>query len=791
MNNEARLEISNLKSDNFFHFIEEMTSDIEVEILKVQGINNALSLLRSQDMFSIFKIDCEELKDLRKRACLQLKNGEYMIRPAIKENLDYCINVLKNKLNDQQSYTSQNVEQSSPKQSNCFVDKFLNNFSANMNRSKCHYQYSANTQRFALSVYALGGRNVYQFLRLNLPGAFPSIPTLEAYCNEYYTPIEEGEFRFDELATYSKTIKCSSGFVSEDCAGVISKVQYNVTTNSFVELCPELDNGIPIRRQYQTDDFHELEDWFNTVNQSTQINIYTIQPIKKLLSRWLFIYEQCKSRNFRVAGFTTDADPKYLKAMRLAIGYFAQLSNINLLNNDDIFEIHIPDSWSWFFLRTKQSFLCFQDPIHLATKLRNRLLSTTVSLLMGEYTISVKDLQDIIDKYSKLDHNLVLSDIYVKDRQNYASCLKISSLNVLNILEQSKSTFGTHCYLTVLRFVTVAYVDKTTNILMRTFYAWSTVFISRFWFTWIRCKLTTQSKTTTQKTHIPFYKPIQHHFMTFPAFHSIEINAHALTFIVLLVLNEQLPIESLNIFLFSSQPCENIFRTARALTGPLSTMTNSTIKQFLSKTRKIGILNEIKSFEEFNTDFDAIKFPKHHKQSQSNAFPSTTNVHELTLQNIEKQIHEAYQYARNLADKLGISSLLIKNNAFELNDLCVHIRGDLEKIIYFDDDSILDNGNNSDSDEETTYSLISDIEYDSQSSGSETETEYATSTEVGYDGMRIYSTIPDKDKYKYFEVEINNKLKYINKQTAVWYLTNKNSRLSSDRLVRVQKMNKQ
>ncbi len=85
-----------------------MTSEIEVEILKVQGINNALSLLRAEDLYLIFKIDCEELEDLRNRACLKLKDGEYMVRPAIKENLEYCINELKKKcLNN--NHINQNI----------------------------------------------------------------------------------------------------------------------------------------------------------------------------------------------------------------------------------------------------------------------------------------------------------------------------------------------------------------------------------------------------------------------------------------------------------------------------------------------------------------------------------------------------------------------------------------------------------------------------------------------------------------------------------------------------------
>ncbi|CAF1453136.1 unnamed protein product [Rotaria sordida] len=244
-----------------------MSSEIEVEILKAQGINNVLSLLRAQDLYSFFKLDCEELEDLRNRACLKLKNGEYMIRPAIKDNLDYCIAVLK--------------------------------------------------------------------------GAFPSIPTLESYHNEFSKRIEEGEYRFDGLVSYSNKINCSYIYISEDCTSVISKVNYDVTTNSFIGFCPELKNGLPSIRQYQTDDFYELEEWFQTVKQSTLVNIYTVQPITHeaaapfllscfgtdnqivsicILSHWLYIYEKCHTNNIKVVGFSSDADPKFVTAMRLATG---------------------------------------------------------------------------------------------------------------------------------------------------------------------------------------------------------------------------------------------------------------------------------------------------------------------------------------------------------------------------------------------------------------------------------------------------------------------------------------
>ena len=93
-------------------------------------------------------------------------------------------------------------------------------------------------------------------------------------------------------------------------------------------------------RQYQTDDFFQLENWFETIERSTLMNIYTVQHISNkappfllsgfgtnnkidaisVLHRWLFIYEQCHQDNIKILGFSSDADPKYLKAMRLATG---------------------------------------------------------------------------------------------------------------------------------------------------------------------------------------------------------------------------------------------------------------------------------------------------------------------------------------------------------------------------------------------------------------------------------------------------------------------------------------
>ncbi|CAF1554929.1 unnamed protein product [Rotaria magnacalcarata] len=113
----------------------------------------------------------------------------------------------KNKLNEEHCEPKPS-DQVSNTQIDCFISTFIEGLTKNMNRSKYCYEYNASMRRFASSVYALGGRNIYQFLQLNLPGAFPTIPTLDSYNKELCKRFQEGEFRFQELENYSNTINC-------------------------------------------------------------------------------------------------------------------------------------------------------------------------------------------------------------------------------------------------------------------------------------------------------------------------------------------------------------------------------------------------------------------------------------------------------------------------------------------------------------------------------------------------------------------------------------------------------
>ncbi|CAF1572159.1 unnamed protein product, partial [Didymodactylos carnosus] len=159
-------------------------------------------------------------------------------------------------------------------------------------------------------------------------------------------------------------------------------------------------------------------------------------------------------------------DNKYMRAMRLVSGFFASFPHCKLHERADAFRIETANEWPWFFLRQEQLFIFLQDPIHLVVKWRTRLLSQRAELRIGNGIICIQHLQNILkyDNYTKLDHGMTKSDINPKDRQNHRSCVKLTSDDVLNILNEETDANGTLLYLTLLKMIITSYIEKSTSI---------------------------------------------------------------------------------------------------------------------------------------------------------------------------------------------------------------------------------------------------------------------------------------------------------------------------------------
>ena len=114
-------------------------------------------------------------------------------------------------------------------------------------------------------------------------------------------------------------------------------------------------------------------------------------------------------------------------------------------------------------------FFFLQDPTHLVTKWRNRLLSRTADLHIGDKIISMSHLQNTVKSknYTKVDHGLTRSDLNPKDRQNYRSCVKFTAEGISSILASDLDTLGTHVYLQILKMLITTYIVKSMSVMKR------------------------------------------------------------------------------------------------------------------------------------------------------------------------------------------------------------------------------------------------------------------------------------------------------------------------------------
>ena len=542
-------------------------------------------------------------------------------------------------------------------------------------------------------LYILAGRNAYEFIRSNLPGAFPSISTVQSLLEKEEKYCTEGEFRFDVVKKHLNLIGSNFAFCAEDSRAVVPQVSFDMTSNSFVGFSLPLAEGIPVSQYFQTDSALQLERWFSQVDKSSLLNLHVIQPVTRteqksspiilsaygtnskyrsfdIIRRWLWIFNEFLLRGIRIIGFSSDADPKYMKAMKLVLGFFSLMPNVMISDREEAFNISIPHNWYWFFLRSRQLFLCLQDPIHVCTKLRNRLLSSTADLCIGNQQVSLTFLTEMISTQSKVKHGLVKSDIYPRDRQNFASCQKISTDDVLSELEFVQGSAATQLYLKMIRSIIVAYIDKSTVLTERIYHAWYSVFICRLWWSWLliqseKDSVAVKERSDSQKRDTVRIW-IQKSFITKASFESIELNAHTLTYLVLLVEENLLPIESLQIFLFNSQSCEQTFRSARSMSGSFSSIVNFSVCQFLHRAQKLSVLNRIRGeniSQSSTTGKLSFRFPNHHKQANKSQLSSAMLMSSsMNRDEIQTIVASAFDDVLELFNQFGVKDLLKKKN---------------------------------------------------------------------------------------------------------------------------------
>lgn len=260
--------------------------------------------------------------------------------------------------------------------------------------------------------------------------------------------------------------------------------------------------------------------------------------------RWQYIKEKLQEIKIRVVGVSTDGDSRCLKAMKIQTGIGNSFND-----SDNIFK-----NQDWYAADFDASFVCIQDPIHIATKLRNRLLKPSIFLQMGKTLVSKTHLLTLIQTVPKDVHMLCESLIQPKDRQNYQSAFKTTRSQITEMLKQHvPGSKATALYLDVCRWTTDSFLDKEMLPLDRLLNMWKGVFVIRGWYSSIRRN---KLLSTTDN------------FLTSNAYACIEINAHGL---INLISRTRYSPEIFLTPLFSSQPCESLFRQIRSMSTTFST----------------------------------------------------------------------------------------------------------------------------------------------------------------------------------------------------------------------------
>jgi hypothetical protein len=491
-------EVLSFRNEAFYNLIEQYCGDIVLEIIQAQDISSVECLLDIGNIFAFLELDSNELIPLKRRAGLILNNGGFVVKKGILYKFETLLSALRD-LNQKYSTPSShhNFNNSDdlvvPEQllfqfpfirtlitySNIivkskhdftFLNVLLNNMIKNLIIEERGYRYDTIVRQFASCLYILGGRTAFEFVRLNIPGLLPSVQIIQSYIAASENHLTEGLFNFDSMRDHFNSNQSTLGFCAEDATAVVPKITYDTTSNTFIGFSlPINQNGVPITNSYSTDSFTHLEQWYDEVSKATSLSACLIQPLSSstvssspyllaafgtdnkfkgshVVSRWHHIFKESKEKGIRIIGYSTDCDSRYLYAMRISLGFFADFA---YEDHPDLFTIDVPTHWSWFYMQLEQLYICFQDPVHICTKLRNRLLSQTANLLLGNQLIDIEPLLYLIDNYSKLDHSLVKSDVDPKDRQNYNSAVKISSDNVFYLLEKIPNSIGIRIYLQV------------------------------------------------------------------------------------------------------------------------------------------------------------------------------------------------------------------------------------------------------------------------------------------------------------------------------------------------------
>lgn len=523
-----------------------------------------------------------------------------------------------------------------------FLNKLLSAADRNSKREKGGFRYDWDVKLYAAYLRTLVGPFAYETLQRNLMHSLPSLPSTNRYIQSSGCNITEGIIRCEELAVYLserslEPVVC----ISMDATRISGRVQYDSKTNQCIGFVPPLHNGIPVPFSFPARNAKEILTHFTSNTPiASFLNVVMAQPIANVppfclmayssdnrytasdvINLWQHITKELEKVGVKVICIASDSDPKYNSAMRI------------------LSKIGDPTIFDYFSCCGEQNGpFYFQDVVHIATKLRNFLLRSIFDkkvIPFGKNLIRAEHLYELLNMFTKDKHQLTLSTLNPKDKQNFKSVQRICHSRVTNLLrDHVKDSCATVQFLNILRDIIDSFMDTSLTPLQRVRKIWYAVFLIRIWRSYIL-----SNKRFTLKEN----------FLSMNCYVCIELNAHSMIKCMLYLKKLNKP-ELFMPFLYESQACENIFRQLRSLSTVYSTVINCTLKEAIRRISIIYFQNQVIQLTSSNFTFP--------RMQKSTFIQNPVSL--PTADEINKEILFCKQLAMTTAKKLGLIKI---NNA--------------------------------------------------------------------------------------------------------------------------------
>lgn len=253
-----------------------------------------------------------------------------------------------------------------PNMSNSILKKMMAQAMKNQQKAPQGHRFTDPVlDHFCMNVWILGGRQLYEILKANFHGVFPSPSAIERKLNEYHVDVPEGVINVTALKEYLT----SNGLppfvcISEDGTAVKGRREYNSKTNRILGFSlPLQSNGLPDYRDSIVETAEDIVHHFDSFERATVAMIIMAQPIVDgfpplrlcafssnnkssacdVESRLDFIKSSLNAVGICVIAYSADGDSREMKVMR---------SKLNLGSNLKRGFPSTPSlSFNWFFFK--------------------------------------------------------------------------------------------------------------------------------------------------------------------------------------------------------------------------------------------------------------------------------------------------------------------------------------------------------------------------------------------------------------------------------------------------------